>query len=80
MQQKKKPSNIGKTKMGHAQNNVCHQPDWFTNTKMTGEMLKKKVIFCLRFEFNRRVEVLEQDEKLKENIAPEVRVAKLQFQ
>jgi hypothetical protein len=38
-------------------------------------MLKEVFRFCLRFKLNRRVEILEHDEELEKDIAPEVGIA-----
>jgi hypothetical protein len=41
---------------------------------------KEVLSLCLRLELDRRVEILEYNEELQENVAPEVSVTQLQFQ
>jgi hypothetical protein len=43
-------------------------------------MAQEVLSFCLRLELDRRVEILEYDEELEENVAAEVGVTQLQFQ
>jgi hypothetical protein len=41
--------------------------------------MRRKTTKSLLFELDRRFQVLEHDEKLKQNVAPEIGISKLKF-